>query len=110
LAYLPLVPGCWLVRSQTEGMTCVDGATERGCGVQCGSGRMAAYVHGPGRPTRSSSESCPHRRFIAGSYLGLVGAFVGAVPVPTRDIPQLAMHRPFELALAVWVAFSPRRR
>jgi uncharacterized membrane protein len=42
-----------------------------------------------------------HRRFITGSYLGLVGAFVGAVAVPTRDIPQLAMHRPFELALAV---------
>jgi uncharacterized membrane protein len=42
-----------------------------------------------------------HRRFIAGSYLGLVGAFVGAVAVPARDIPQLAMHRPFELALAV---------
>jgi uncharacterized membrane protein len=40
-----------------------------------------------------------HRRFITGSYLGLVGAFVGAVAVPVRHVPQWALHRPLALAL-----------
>ncbi|WP_433058664.1 DUF2306 domain-containing protein [Dactylosporangium sp. CS-033363] len=40
-----------------------------------------------------------HRRFMTGSYLGLLGAFVGAVAVPQRDIPQWIVHRPLELAL-----------
>ena len=40
-----------------------------------------------------------HRRFMTGSYLGLLGAFVGAVVVPQRDIPQWIVHRPAELAL-----------
>jgi uncharacterized membrane protein len=40
-----------------------------------------------------------HRRFMTGSYLGLLGAFVGAVVVPVRDIPQWIIHRPAELAL-----------
>jgi uncharacterized membrane protein len=33
-----------------------------------------------------------HRRFMTGSYFGLVGAFIGAVAVPVRVIPQLAIH------------------
>ena len=41
-----------------------------------------------------------HRQFITGSYLGLVGAFVGAVAVPTRQIPQWAVRQPVGLALA----------
>ncbi|WP_433218027.1 DUF2306 domain-containing protein [Dactylosporangium sp. CS-047395] len=40
-----------------------------------------------------------HRRFMTGSYLGLLGAFAGAVVVPQRDIPQWIVHRPLELAL-----------
>ncbi len=39
-----------------------------------------------------------HRHFMRGSYLGLIGAFLGAVPVPRRDIPQLLVHRPLVLA------------
>lgn len=41
-----------------------------------------------------------HRGFMTGSYLGLLGAFIGAVVVPVRDIPQWAVHRPLELAAA----------
>jgi hypothetical protein len=37
---------------------------------------------------------------MAGSYFGLVGAFVGAVVVPQRRIPQLALHHPVVLAAA----------
>ncbi len=42
-----------------------------------------------------------HRQFMTGSYLGLLGAFVGAVAVPSRDIPQLVVHRPVVVAAAV---------
>jgi hypothetical protein len=42
-----------------------------------------------------------HRMFMRGSYLGLVGAFLGAVAVPQRDVPQLLIHRPVVLAAAV---------
>ncbi len=42
-----------------------------------------------------------HRQFVLGSYLGLLGAFIGAVAVPQRDIPQLLVHRPLVLAAAV---------
>ena len=42
-----------------------------------------------------------HRRFMRGSYVGLIGAFLGAVAVPQRDIPQLLVHRPLVLAAAV---------
>jgi uncharacterized membrane protein len=42
-----------------------------------------------------------HRNFVIGSYFGLVGAFVGAVVVPVRYIPQAIMHRPAEVALAL---------
>ena len=42
-----------------------------------------------------------HRQFMTGSYLGLVGAFAGAVAVPQRDIPQLLVHRPVVFAVAV---------
>jgi uncharacterized membrane protein len=41
-----------------------------------------------------------HSQFMTGSYLGLVGAFLGAVAVPFRDIPQWIVHRPVPLALA----------
>jgi len=41
-----------------------------------------------------------HRPFMLGSYLGLIGAFLGAVVVPQRDIPQLLVHRPLILAAA----------
>ena len=42
-----------------------------------------------------------HRHFMCGSYLGLIGAFLGAVAVPQRDIPQLLVHRPLVLAATV---------
>jgi uncharacterized membrane protein len=59
-----------------------------------------------------------HRGFLTGSYFGLVGALIGAVVVPSRDIPQWAVHRPLELAtaallcvgVAVAVILSARRR
>jgi uncharacterized membrane protein len=41
-----------------------------------------------------------HRGFMTGSYLGLLGAFIGAVVVPVRDIPQWAMHQPLSLGAA----------
>lgn len=41
-----------------------------------------------------------HRGFMTGSYLGLLGAFIGAVVVPARDIPQWAMHQPLTLTAA----------
>ncbi len=41
-----------------------------------------------------------HRHFMLGSYLGLIGAFLGAVVVPQRDIPQLLVQRPVVLAAA----------
>jgi uncharacterized membrane protein len=40
-----------------------------------------------------------HRQFMTGSYLGLLGAFIGAVVVPQRDIPQWIVHRPLQLTL-----------
>jgi len=43
-----------------------------------------------------------HLRMMSGSWFGVVGAFVGAVAVPSRTLPQLAAHQP-EL-LAGWVA------
>jgi uncharacterized membrane protein len=42
-----------------------------------------------------------HGQFMAGSYFGLVGAFIGAVVVPQRRIPQLATHHPLVLAAVV---------
>jgi uncharacterized membrane protein len=42
-----------------------------------------------------------HRGYLRGSYVGVVGAFVGAVAVPQRDIPQLMVHRPVVFAGAV---------
>ena len=43
-----------------------------------------------------------HLRMMTGSWFGVVGAFVGAVAVPKRTIPQLAVHAPW--LLAGWVA------
>jgi len=42
-----------------------------------------------------------HRQFMTGSYLGLLGAFLGAVAVPSRDVPQLLVHRPLVFTAAV---------
>ena len=42
-----------------------------------------------------------HRHFMRGSYLGLIGAFLGAVAVPQRDIPQLLVNRPLVMAATV---------
>ena len=42
-----------------------------------------------------------HRHFMVGSYLGLVGAFVGAVAVPDRDVPQLLVHQPVVFGAAL---------
>jgi uncharacterized membrane protein len=39
-----------------------------------------------------------HRGFMRGSYIGLAGAFIGAVAVPNRDIPQLVVHQPATFA------------
>lgn len=44
-----------------------------------------------------------HRRFMTGSYLGLLGAFAGAVAVPQRQIPQWTLHQPAGLALGLTV-------
>jgi uncharacterized membrane protein len=52
-----------------------------------------------------------HRDAVVGSYLGLLGAFVGAVAPPERDLPQLAGRDPGLLlvgfagcALLAWTA------
>lgn len=43
-----------------------------------------------------------HKAFMRGSYFGILGAFGGVIAVPTRRIPQLAMH---DLpTLIMWVA------
>ncbi|MDR2322252.1 MAG: DUF2306 domain-containing protein [Microbacterium sp.] len=47
-----------------------------------------------------------HRAFMIGSYLGLVGAFVGVLAVPTRRIPQLAAQQPWLLVLLVIVVVA----
>ncbi len=41
-----------------------------------------------------------HRAWMNGSYVGLLGAFIGAVAVPNRDLPQLVVHRPVVFTLA----------
>jgi uncharacterized membrane protein len=47
-----------------------------------------------------------HRNFMTGSYFGLVGAFVGAVVVPARRIPQWAVHQPLGLALGAAISLA----
>ena len=42
-----------------------------------------------------------HRGWVLGSYGGLLGAFVGAVAVPVRLIPQTVVHHPLQAGLAV---------
>ncbi len=44
-----------------------------------------------------------HKQFMTGSYLGLLGAFAGAVAVPSRDIPRWTLHEPAGLALGLTV-------
>lgn len=41
-----------------------------------------------------------HRGFMRGTYIGTVAAFIGAVVVPQRDIPQLLVHHPMLLSAA----------
>ncbi len=41
-----------------------------------------------------------HRGFMRGTYIGTVAAFVGAVVVPQRDIPQLLVHHTMLLSAA----------
>ena len=43
-----------------------------------------------------------HRANMRGSYFGLLGAFLGAVAVPSREVPQLATRDPG--VFAGWVA------
>jgi uncharacterized membrane protein len=43
-----------------------------------------------------------HLRMMTGSWLGVLGAFIGAVAVPSRTLPQLAVHHPW--LLVGWVA------
>ncbi|MDI6102637.1 DUF2306 domain-containing protein [Actinoplanes sp. NEAU-A12] len=47
-----------------------------------------------------------HRRFMTGSYLGLLGALAGAVAVPQRDIPQWFLHEPLGLATGAIISFG----
>jgi uncharacterized membrane protein len=47
-----------------------------------------------------------HKRFMTGSYFGLLGAFVGAVVVPARDIPQWTLHEPAGLAAGAVVSLA----
>lgn len=42
-----------------------------------------------------------HRRWLVGSYFGLIGAFLGAVTVPVRLVPQLVVQAPALAAAAV---------
>jgi uncharacterized membrane protein len=44
-----------------------------------------------------------HRSFMTGSYFGLLGAFVGVLAVPSRRIPQLAIHELPLLGLLILV-------
>ncbi|MDQ0118725.1 DUF2306 domain-containing protein [Pseudarthrobacter sp902506025] len=44
-----------------------------------------------------------HRSFMTGSYFGLLGAFVGVLAVPSRRIPQLAIHELPLLGLVIVV-------
>ncbi|GAA1891288.1 DUF2306 domain-containing protein [Lapillicoccus jejuensis] len=41
-----------------------------------------------------------HRGFLRGSYVGTVAAFVGAVVVPQRAVPRLAVDHPWLLSVA----------
>lgn len=43
------------------------------------------------------------RSFMTGSYFGLVGAFIGVLAVPSRRIPQLAIHELPLLGLLILV-------
>lgn len=43
-----------------------------------------------------------HKSFMTGSYLGILGAFVGVIAVPSRRIPSMAVESP--MGLALWVA------
>jgi hypothetical protein len=47
-----------------------------------------------------------HRNFVTGSYLGLVGALIGAVVVPQRCIPQWFLHDPAGLAAGALISFA----
>lgn len=42
-----------------------------------------------------------HACFMAASYLGLLGALVGVIALPSRRVPQLAIHQP--VLFGVWL-------
>jgi uncharacterized membrane protein len=42
-----------------------------------------------------------HRRYVVGSYLGLVGAGIAATAFPVRLVPQTVVHHPAALLVAV---------
>lgn len=44
-----------------------------------------------------------HKANMRGSWLGLLGAFIGAVAVPDRVIPTFVMTRPVDAVIAVLV-------
>lgn len=44
-----------------------------------------------------------HKANMRGSWLGLLGAFIGAVAVPDRAIPTFVMTRPVDAVVAVLV-------
>lgn len=41
-----------------------------------------------------------HRGFMRGTYIGTAAAFIGAVVVPQRDLPQLLVRHPMLLSAA----------
>lgn len=47
-----------------------------------------------------------HRGYMRGTWFGTVGAFIGAVAVPQRDVPQLAVHHPYLLSLAAFAVLA----
>lgn len=51
-----------------------------------------------------------HKAFMQGSYFGLLGAFIGVAVVPSRRIPQMAIHDTgnfiFWLSLIIMVTFA----
>lgn len=66
-----------------------------------------------------------HKEYMIGSWLGLVGAFIGAVAVPVRHIPTFVVTEPGEalvallsvvlttalvVAIARWLTRSPREQ
>ena len=47
-----------------------------------------------------------HRGNMIGSWLGLLGAFIGAVAVPVRHIPQFVVTEPLQAVAALAAVFA----